>query len=629
MKFGTKAIAIALLFIGLVLLNFLAIHLPFRADVTADHIYTLSGGTRSLLSKVEEPVSIDFYFSRSSSSIPIEVKDYADRVEEMLGQYVRAAHGKITLRVVDPEPDTPQEEAATKSGVQAQRIRAGAEPFYFGVVITQADKQKAIAALTPDREQFLEYDLSELVYSIQQLDKKKLGLITSLPLQGTPANPMTQQPGGEGQYVVTEWQDTFDIVPVEATATELPAHLDALAVVHPENLTPKLQFAIDQFLLAGKPVFLAVDPSSLYFKHQGGQMAMFQGPQPNVSSDLPVLFGGWGIAYNSQKVVGDNQLATQLQTQNGGVARDPVWLSLTQPNFNAKSLPTAQLNSMMVVESGSIALAPGSNLTLTPLLETTPKAGTLDSAGLQFAQPDDIARQIKSSGKQTIAALITGKFKSAFPSGAPKDEPAPDADKKDAPKPAAAPAPATPALKESSGVSTLLLVADTDWLLDDYSIRKFQMLGQTAAEPLNDNLSFAANSVDFLSGSQDLISIRGKGSSLRPFLVVKRMETEASEQYEEQLGALEAQLTAVEGKLTELQGKKSEGGRLVATPEVAKAIKDFQSQQANLRGQRRQISLALRRGINALEHRLLLINLFTAPLLLCAFGLWYHRRRQS
>jgi len=625
MKFGTKAIAIALLFVGLVLLNFLAIHLPFRADVTADRIYTLSSGTRSLLGKIEEPVTVDLYFSRSSGALPIEVKDYADRVEEMLGQYVRAAHGKIILHVVDPEPDTPQEEAATKSGVEAQRLRAGADPFYFGLVAIQADKQKAIASLTPDREQFLEYDLSELMYSIQQLDKKKLGLITSLPLQGTPANPMTQQPGGEGQYVVTEWQDTFDLVPVDATATELPPKLDALAIVHPENLTPKLQFAIDQFLLAGKPVFVAVDPSSLYFKHQGGQMAMFQGPQPNVSSDLPILFGGWGIAYNAQKIVGDNELAMQLQTPNGGVARDPVWLGLTSADFNSKSLPTAQLSSMMVVESGSVALAPGSTLTFTPLVETTGKAGDLDAAGLQFAQPDDIARQIVPSGKKTIAALITGKFKSAFPGGAPKDEPAPDADKKDAPKPA--PAPAAAFLKESTGNSTLLVIADTDWLLDDYSIRKFQMMGQTAAEPLNDNLSFAANSLDFLSGSQDLISIRGKGSSLRPFLVVKKMETEASEKYEEQLGALEAQLTSVEGKLTELQGKKTEGGRLVATPEMAKAIKDFQAQEANLRGQRRQISLALRRGIDSLEHRLLVINLFASPLLLCGFGLWYHRRR--
>jgi len=622
MKIGTKAIAIVLLFVGLVLLNFLAVHVPARADLTADHIYTLSGGTKALLGKISEPVAIDFYFSRSNSTLPIEVKDYADRVEEMLRQYVRAAHGRLTLRVIDPEPDTPEEEAATKNGIEAQRVRAGADPFYLGLVATQADKQKALPTLSPEREQFLEYDLSTLVYSIQQLDKKKLGLITSLPLQGTPGNPMTQQPGTEGQYVVTEWSDTFDIVPVEATATELPPKLDALAVVHPENVGAKLQFAIDQFLLGGKPVFLAVDPSSFYFKRQGGQMAMFQGPPPNVSSDLPVLLKGWGIGYNPQKIVGDNDLGLSLQSQSGAVERNPTVLSLTTANLNSTSPVTAQLSSLWFFESGSFDLNAGSKLTLVPLVQSSDKAGLLDSASLQFAQPTDIARQIVPTGKKTLAGIITGKFTTAFPEGAPKDEPAPDADKKDAPKPA--PAPAAPFLKESTGSSTLLLVADTDWMLDDFSIRK---VNATTAEPYNDNLSLAANALDFLSGSQDLLSIRGKGTSLRPFLVVQQMENEANAKYEEQLGALETQLQSVESKLTDLQGKKTEGGRLVATPEVAKAIKDFQAQESILRSQRRQVSLVLRRGISSLEHRLLLINLLASPILLCLFGRWYYRRR--
>src|SRR5580704_10535367 len=138
---------------------------------------------------------------------------------------------------------------------------------------------------------------------------------------------MMGQAGTESQYVANEWQDTFNIEAVEASATELPTGLDALAVVQPENLTPKLQFSIDQFLLAGKPVFVAVDPSSQYFKRQGGgQMAMMQGPPPNVASDLPVLFGGWGLAYNPQKVVGDNSSALEAQGQNGTSVHYPVWL---------------------------------------------------------------------------------------------------------------------------------------------------------------------------------------------------------------------------------------------------------------------------------------------------------------
>jgi ABC-type uncharacterized transport system involved in gliding motility auxiliary subunit len=624
MSAGRKLAAILLLVVGLVLVNYLATSLPLRYDATAEKIYTLSPGTRSLLSKIGEPLTLDLYFSRDATGQFVEYKNYAERVREMLRQYERASGGKIHLNFIDPEPDTPAEEKATAAGIEAQTIPSGSQ-FYFGLVATEADQQKAIPALSPQREQFLEYDVSELIYGVGQTTKKKLGLITSLPLQGSPGMPMMGQPGTDGQFVISEWQETYQIVPVEAAAAQLPADLDVLAVVHPENLSAKLQYAIDQFLLSGKPVFLAVDPSSAYFRQQGGQQAMFGGPQPNVSSDLPVLLGGWGVAYDPQKVVGDLENAEEVTMRDQTThMRYPVWINLTQDAFNAKSLPTAQLNSALFIEAGSVALKAGSTLTFTPLVETSDKSGDVPVAALQFAQPEEIARQVTPSGKKTIAALISGKFKSAFPDGAPKDpEPA---DKKDA-KPAAK-EPAAESLKESKSSSILIIVADTDWLFDDYSVRKFNFMGQMAAEPFNDNLSFAANSLDFLAGSRDLISIRGKGNSLRPFTVVRKMEADAEEKYKEKLTALEAQINEVQAKLTELQGKKGDG-KLLASPEATRAIEDFQKQESAMRGERRQIRRSLREGIDALENRLLVVNLLGTPLLVCAFGLWYYRKRRG
>jgi ABC-type uncharacterized transport system involved in gliding motility auxiliary subunit len=282
----------------------------------------------------------------------------------------------------------------------------------------------------------------------------------------------------------------------------------------------------------------------------------------------------------------------------------------------------------MFIESGSIAKREGADVTFTPLVETSAQAGEIASMMLQFAQPDDVAKQITPSGKKTVAALVTGKFKSAFPDGAPKDEPKPE----DPAAPAAPKPPETPAgdaLKESKGTSTLFVIADTDWLFDDYSVRKFNFFGQTAAEPFNDNLAFAANVVEFLGGSQDLISIRGKGTSLRPFDVVRKMEAEAQKQYQAKLTELDARLQDVQTKLTELQGKKGEGNRLVATPEMAKAIEDFQKQQAAMRGERREIRRALREDIDALENRLLVVNLLATPLLVGAFGVWFYRNRKK
>lgn len=635
MKSGSKAAIILLLFVGLVLVNYLASSIPLRLDATAESIYSLSPGTRKILAKIEEPVTLELYFSKDANGLPITYKNYAARVQEMLRQYVRASHGKVVLNVINPRPDTPEEEKATAAGLTPQMSKQGGDPFFFGLVVTQADQQKNIPAFSPQREQFLEYDLSKLIYSVQQFDKRKLGLLTSLPLQGNSANPqlmmMMRQRPQPPQFVISEWEQSFKIVTVEPSANELPAGLDALAVIHPENVSPSLQFAIDQFLLSGKPVFLAVDPASQYFKQQSNPQAMMMnnGPQPNVSSNLPTLLDAYGIAYDPQNVVGDIQNATQVGTGNGGVTRYPIWLTLGRPNFNAKSLPTAQLNSAMFIETGSIAPKAGSTLTFTPLIETSDQAGTTPAVMLQFAQPEEIAKQITPSGKKTIAALVTGKFKSAFPGGVPKENKptSTEPEKKDAkPEPTTT---AKPALTESAGTSTLFVIADTDWLLDDYSVRKYSFFGQTAAEPFNDNLAFAANTVEFLGGSPDLISIRGKGSSLRPFTVVREMEVNAQKKYQQKLTELDARLATVQKQLGEIQGKKTEGNRLVATPEISRAIEDFQKQQAALRGERREIRRALREDIDALENHLLILNLVASPLLVGIFGVWFYRSRRK
>ncbi len=627
MKLRAKLLAIVLLFVGLVLINYLASSVPVRADLTAESIYSLSPGTKAMLGKVEEPVTLDLYFSQDAAGLPIGYKNYAVRVQEMLRQYVRASRGRLNLNVINPRPDTPDEEKATAAGLTPQMVQTGGEQFFFGLVVTQADQQKTVPAFMPQREQFLEYDLSKLVYAVQQFNKPKLGLLTSLPLQGTSPQQMQmmmmmrQQPQ-PGQFVATELAESFEIVTVEPTATSLPAGLDVLLVAHPQNVPPALQYAIDQFLLGGKPVFLAVDPSSQHFKRQGGQQAMMGGPQPNVSSDLPTLLGAYGVVYEPQKVVGDLENATQVHVGNGGVARLPIWLNLRRENFNATAMPTAQLNTAMFIEAGSLAAKAGSDLTFTPLIETSAQTGTVDSALLQFAQPDDVSKQITPSGKKTIAALVTGKFKTAFPDGAPKSDPV---------KPDSSSQPSTlnSQLKESSTTSTLVVIADTDWLFDDYSVRKFNFFGQTMGEPINNNLAFASNTLEFLGGSQDLISIRGKGSSLRPFNVVREMEVEAQKKYQDKLTELDARLQQVQTKLTELQGKKTEGKRLTATPEIAKAIEDFQKQSAAMRGERREIRRALREDIDRLENRLLLLNVLATPLLVGAFGFWFYRARQK
>lgn len=630
MKTGRIIAVIALLFVGLIAVNYLASSIPFRIDGTEGNIYTLSPGTKSILSKLDEPVKLEFYFSRSTTGIPISFKNYAARVQEMLRQYVRAGHGKLQLSVIDPKPDTPEEEKATAAGLEAQPLPTG-ESVYFGLVAVHADQQKTITFFSPQREQFLEYDLSQLIHRVQQFNQPKLGLLTSLPLRGQ-MDMMAMQSGRmpQSQFVISEWEYNFQIVPVEPTAKELPGDLDALAVIHPQDVSPQLQYAIDQYLLSGKPVFLALDPSSRQMRSRNPQQNMMYGGQPpqNTSSDLPTLLKAWGIDYSAENVVADLENATRVQTGAGQDARFPAWISLGSADLNRTSPATSQLESLLFVEPGTVSLRSGSDLKFTPLIETSAQSGTVASMMLQFGQPDEIARQMTVSGKKTLAALVQGRFKSAFPNGLPEGGPAGDGDKKDDTAKEQPAKPAANSLKESKGTSTLLIVADTDWLFDDYSVRRLNFLGSQAAEPLNDNLAFAGNALDYLSGSEDLISIRGKGSSQRPFTVVRKMEAEAQQKYQKQLTSLETELNKVQEDLRELQGKRSEGNRLVATPEMAQAIEEFQKKQASMRAERRQIRANLREGIESLENRLIIINLLSTPLLVGAFGIWFHRHRR-
>ncbi|MFH1500285.1 MAG: Gldg family protein, partial [Verrucomicrobiota bacterium] len=423
-----------------------------------------------------------------------------------------------------------------------------------------------------------------------------------------------------GQLVVSQWEQTYDIVPIESSATELPADLDALAIIHPQGLNQPLQFAIDQFLLADRAVFIAVDPASAHFRAQAGQQAMFGGMTPNLTSDLPALLKGWGVTYDPQQVVGDPNLATPVNTGRG-IARMPVWLSFTANDLAPDAPVTAQLNSLLFIEGGTFTVAPREGRTFTPLVETTDQGGTTPNYTLQFAEPDALASQLVGSGRQTMAALITGSFASAFPDGAPK----PAADDQ-----AATSAPdAKPALKDGRG--TLVLVADTDWLLDDYSVRRGNFLGNRFVEPLNDNLAFAGNTLDALAGSTDLVSLRGKTSSQRPFTVVRAMEVAAQQRYQSQLDALEQRLLQVQSKLSELQSKSSENGRLVATPEMQKTIDDFREQEAAMRRERRDIRRSLREDIDRLENALLAANLIVPVVFVGGFGLWFrsHRRRPA
>lgn len=609
MKSLGKTIAIFLVLLALVLVNVIGHLLPTQADFTADRLYTLSPGSHSLLAKIEEPIELTFYYTRDLAEVPPMFKAYVGRIETYLRQYERASGGKVRLKVVNLKPDTPEEEAATRVGIVGQTLRSG-EILYLGLVATQADQQQVIPVFDPNRERLLEFDLSRMLHELQMVDKPRLGVLTQMALFADFSNPMAMDPRNppRDSVLISELRRTFEVERVEGD--DLPANLDVLAIIHPGPVSEALAYQIDQFLLSGKPVFAAVDPSNAVQRASTPPQMMMMGGGGPTSSNLPRLLPRWGIEYDSTKLVGDLELAATVSTGRGPQIRYPIWLNFRE--FAADQPAVATLTNVILVESGSFTIASDRpQLSLTPLLQSSSESALLATSAA-LGDPEALGRSVKPDSLQrTLGGLIRGEFPSAFPDGPP------------APAEGEEPAnPATKHLAASRSSSTLVLIADADFLTDTYSVQRYQIFGgQEAIQPLNDNLALTTNLIEMLAGSDDLLSLRGGGTATRTFRRVEELQQAAQAAADAQLEQLEARLEEVNQQLATLQQQGGDARTLIASPEAQAAIEKFRQQQIDLRSERRQIRKALREDVEALGLRLGVINLVPVPVAVALLGI--------
>jgi ABC-type uncharacterized transport system involved in gliding motility auxiliary subunit len=596
MRLNKKLISAILLLAALVLAAYIANRVPGQIDATAEGVYTLSEASRSIARGLEEPVELTFHFSRSLEGLPIRLKNYATRVEDLLRQYERAAGGNIRLRVVDPRPDTDEETAAIRAGLNGQALVDGSRLF-FGLQAVQADAVAVIPLFSFDREPFLEYDISQLIHQVQQLDKPVVGLISGLPVQGEGGEP--PMPPGQPQpgrwMFLDELERLYTVQHLDDEETPLPGSLDLLLLIHPQELGEERLRQVDQVLLGGTPVLALVDPSSYWQRTSQPEQQMMMGmPPPDTASDLAPIFEANGIRFARDTLAADPGLATLISVQQGAPQfRYPVWLTLRQPGGG--NPVTANLNELLFAETGFIEREAGSELSMTPLLATSASAGTIGTGEARFMPPDRVGNALTGErGERVLAAIFEGRFKSAYA----EDEAA-------------------------GGDGILMVVADTDFIADPFAVRVMNLFGMRSATPINDNLAFFFNAVDSLTGSPELVSLRGKGSATRPFTVVEEMQQRAQEEYQEQLAQLEQRLMDVQRELRQLQQRQPDQQELLGSPETREAIERFRLEEAQVRAEQRNIRKKLREDVEALNLRLALINLLAVPLLVSSAGIVY------
>lgn len=597
-------VALLVIFIAFNVLNSLSWS-GARLDLTENRQYSLSAGTRNLLAHIDEPIKLELFFSEESSQQIPAIRAYAARIKDVLNEYRLAANGKLRLEFVDPAPFSAQEDRAAELGLQAVPIgQNGTSTLYMGLVGTNSlDSHQTIAFFQPDKETQLEYQLSKLIYQLNQTRQPVVAVLSGLPVAGG-IDPM-QRSSQPAWTFYDQLQQRYQMRTLTPDLTQLDDDLDLLILIQPSGLTESALFAIDQYVLRGGKLIVMADP----YPEMVGAAA-------TPLSDLSRLYKAWGVSVNTRQLLLDNQYALKLQT-----ARDkpPIrhlgLLGLTEAALNLTEVYSTQLERINLGSSGVIARLPGTTgIEFFPLLQSSADSMLLDKEHyLQVSPPELLQNQFVSAGQvQVLAARIQGKFSSAFSAN-------PDASAKQQ------------FLSASSAPAQILLFADTDWLSDRMWVQIQGFLNQKIAIPFASNGDLLANAVDSFTGAADLIGIRGRERLERPFKRIQALRQQAELQFAQSQKALEAKLQATERQLVDLQSQQQKDAAMVLNPEQEKALQGFQAERLKIRKELRDVRHQLDKDINALGSWLKALNLGLMPalLVLVALLVGWGRRRAS
>ena len=609
-------------FIAIVAVNFILAVTPVRVDLTEGKLYTLSDGTRKALAKLEAPVRVRFYFNRGADYVPVPIRAFAGRVEDLLNELRSASNGKLVIEKLNPQPDSDAEDSANLDGIEPQETPGG-EKFYLGLTVSFADRKLAIPVLAPNRERLLEYDLVKTIGRATKTTRPVVGVMTALPLFGMPPNPMMGGAPAEPQIIISELRRDFELKRVGMDVERIDDEIKTLVVVHPRGISDQAQFALDQFVLRGGKLAVFLDPYA-YFDQMPGPFAGMGGS----ASNLDKLLKAWGYEFDAAKIVLDMKYMA-----GSGPRAVPTVIQLDADAMSRDDVTTSHLGTTLLAFAGVFVGKPAEGLSAEVLMHTSPIVKLVDS-GNAMARGEEAVRGFQPDGKEYPLALkLTGKFKTAFPDGKPavKDargaSTAPDAKAKDA---AVDPG---PVLKESQSDTTVVLVGDTDLLNDGAAVQISEIFGQRVAIPINGNLAFGQGLVEQLTGDADLVSLRSRATAQRPFTVVKQMEAEAAQAYLGKIQSLEDSLQDTRKKLESLQRTKAPaGGAAILTAEQQAEIDNFRKRAAETRRELKDVRRELRSETEALEFWTKVINIGAMSLAVAIAGLaiaFVKRRRRG
>lgn len=593
-----------------------------KSDLTEDRLFTISEGTREILRGIDEPITARLYFSRRLAELAPEQSRYFQRVKALFEQYRDLSGGKLQLAVLDPEPFSDAEDRAVAAGLRGVRLNTEGEVGFFGLVATNStDATEVVPFFTPDRETFLEYDVTKLIYNLANPKKRVVGLMSGLPLDGgeteTPMGKRPQKPW----MIMSQIRELFEVRDVAQTVSAIPSGIDVLMVVQPTGLTEEAAFAIDQYALKGGKVLVFIDPVT-----ETNQLAMLKAPGEG-RRRLAKVLENWGVKFDSTKVAADIRHARRVQfgREQDSVTEFVAWLGLDQRNINKDDVLAAGIEVLNVASSGFLEKADGATTSVQPFLKTSADAAIIGAEKMGMgADPLGLLRAYTPGGKElTLAARLSGEAKTAFPNSKPAAEPEKkEGDSAETSKSTEAKTETKPdADIVKSGTVNAIVVADADMLADQFWVSRQEMFGQDAVMPTAHNAALVLGALENLSGSNALIALRGRGVNERPFTWVEELRRNAERQFREKEQALEARLKSAQDELAKLQTSGASG--IVMSQKERDAMEQFRTVMLETRRELREVKRALRSDIDRLDGWLKFANIALVPLMIAFGGLGY------
>ena len=555
-------------------------------DFTSNKTFTLSNGTKRVIDEIDEPIKINFVYSRNlSKNIPI-IQNYANQVQGLLNRYSDLASGKIELSFIEPEPYSDDEDYVNRYGIQGFPIDQEGSKIYFGMIASNTtDDIEVVSFFDPSKAATLEKQLTDIVYKLNRSKKPMIGFLSWVDT-APPMMPNNQL--GQGEYTILEELSYFYDFEFLDTDVENFEDIDLLFVYHPSDITDKTEYAIEQFILEGGETVIFLDP---FFE---------KNDHSNKTSDLTNILKTLNINYNSNVIL-DGAQATRLQTQQNISDNTSLQtiLKLNWPEVRGQFINQSEeigngLSLIRLVSAGGLApLNEESEVSYIPLISSSEV--TMDLPMREVHDPIKLINNFKPTGiTYDFGVKLSGKTSSSFNEFEFIREDHIDSSVKDI---------------------NVVLFSDADFIRNAFWARIQKFLDTNVIEATSDNGTLVTNVLDSMTGYDEFIDLRNKEAPFRPFVVVQKLQAEAEQKYLGQEQELQAQLDETLVKIQNLSGGR-DAESVNLTDKQLMELADFQLEVEKKRQQLREVRRNLSKNIDRLANQINILNTLLIPILL-------------